>query len=203
MTRVGEMMLFTALWLLCCLPVVTVGAATAALYRMAFNMRQEGTTKITDFFRAFAQNFKKATLLWLAVILAAAVLMGLYFATALVGSDIVRVLLLLVFCVGFIVCYAASIYVFPLTAYFENTVAGTLRNAVGMGMGHLRSTVPACALSLIPWIVAVALPEFFLGMLFLWVFLAPGALAYAITGPLQKVFKIYEAPREDKNKDLS
>jgi len=61
LARVGELMMFTALWFLCCLPVFTIGASTAALYRMMFQMRQDGSTKVSDFFRAFAQNFKRET----------------------------------------------------------------------------------------------------------------------------------------------
>ena len=36
--KVGQMMLTSVTWLVCCLPIFTIGAATAALYRMMFNL---------------------------------------------------------------------------------------------------------------------------------------------------------------------
>ena len=95
MTRVGELMLFSVLWILCCLPLVTVGAATAALFRMMFNMKEARSTRLLDFFRAFRDNFKKATVLWLILLGAAMVLLGIFALATAVGSDMLRLVLML------------------------------------------------------------------------------------------------------------
>ncbi len=191
MTRVGELMLFTVLWILCCLPLVTAGASTAALFRMMFNMKEDRSTKVTDFFRAFRDNFKKATALWVILLAAAAVLLVIYVLAAWVASDLVRLMLMLVFGAGFFVAFVSGIWLFPLTAYFENTVSGTLRNAVAMGLGHLRNSIPACALLMIPLIAQMAFYELYMSLLFLWTVLAPGAIAYGIVCILWPVFKKY------------
>ena len=54
------------LWLICSLPVFTIGASTTALYYVTLKMaedRDEGLTGM--FFRAFRQNFVPATKIWL------------------------------------------------------------------------------------------------------------------------------------------
>ena len=43
MNKLGSMIWISLLWLLCCLPAVTIGASTAALYRMMFNLREDKT----------------------------------------------------------------------------------------------------------------------------------------------------------------
>ena len=39
--KVGQMMLTTLVWLIFCLPVVTVGAATVAMCRMMINLKED------------------------------------------------------------------------------------------------------------------------------------------------------------------
>lgn len=189
--KVGEIMMLTALWLVCCLPFFTVGAATAALYRLMFNLKEDRSTKISDFFRAFKENLKNGTLLWLILLAVVAVLAVIYWLIAWVESDVIRLVLLVAFSVLFFVTFIGAIYLFPLTAYFENTVGGTLRNAVAMGLGHLHNSIPACALSMLPVVALLLSQEFFIRLLFLWLVLAPGAIAYGIVCILTPVFRKY------------
>ena len=193
--KVGEIMMLTVLWLLCCLPFFTVGAATAALYRLMFNLKEDRSTKVSDYFRAFQENFKKGTLLWLVLLAVVALLAVLYWLIAWVESDLIRLVLLVAFSAMFFVAFIAAVYLFPLTAFFENTVKGTLRNAVAMGMGHLRSSIPACALLLLPVVAALVSYDIFMRLLFLWLVLAPGAIAYGIVCILTPVFQKY-SPEE-------
>ena len=191
MTRVGELMLFTVLWILCCLPLVTAGAATTALFRMMFNMKEARSTRLVDFFRAFRDNFKKATALELILLGVVAVLLGIFTLATAVQSDMVRLLLMLVFGALFFVAFIAGVYVFPLTAYFENTVSGTIRNAIAMGLGHLRNSIPACALLVLPLIAQELLYDLYVTLMFLWTILGPGVIAYGIVCILWPVFKKY------------
>ena len=191
MARVGELMLFSVLWILCCLPLVTAGAATAALFRMMFNMKEARNTRLVDFFRAFRDNFRKATALWLILLGVIVVLLGIYAMASVVGSDMVRLVLMLIFGALFFVTFITGVYLFPLTAYFENTVSGTLRNALAMGLGHLRNSIPACALLVLPLIVQELFYELYVTLMFLWTILAPGLIAYGIVCILWPVFKKY------------
>ena len=65
--RMGRLVFLNLLWLLCCLPIVTIGASTAAMYRIAMDLvrRREDLSIFGDFIRAFRSNFKQATLVWL------------------------------------------------------------------------------------------------------------------------------------------
>ena len=63
--NLADFFLLSCLWYLCCLPVVTGGAATTALYYVTLKMArgQEGQL-IPAFFHSFKQNLKQATALW-------------------------------------------------------------------------------------------------------------------------------------------
>lgn len=65
LSRLGELILLNLCFLLCSLPIVTAGAAFAALYTVCtrFGTEREGATFRT-FFRSFRENLKQGTLAW-------------------------------------------------------------------------------------------------------------------------------------------
>ena len=64
------------LWLICSIPVFTLGAATTALYDVSLKIVRDEETSITrQFFRSFCRNFRQATVLWL-ILLAAGLLLA-------------------------------------------------------------------------------------------------------------------------------
>ena len=82
MERVWTLVVLNVLWVLCSLPVVTIGPSTAALYQVLGKVIQgEDSHTARKFFAAWRENFKCALLVWLPM-LAVLVLCGfdLYFA---------------------------------------------------------------------------------------------------------------------------
>ena len=76
MERVWSLIVLNVLWLVCSLPVVTMGASCAALYQVLGKLiAGEDSHVARQFFRAWGENWKKATPVWL-ILLAVAVLCG-------------------------------------------------------------------------------------------------------------------------------
>ena len=195
--KVGQMMITTLTWIVCCLPIVTIGASTAAMCRMMFNLKEDKYCGFKEFFRAFRDNFRNATLLWLLLVACAALLAVAFYLMVLVENALLRMVALAVFCLLFFLVYIVAVYVFPLTAFFENTVFGTIRNAVGMGLGNLRQTIFAIALTLLPLALALVSLKLFVTLLLLMVVLGPGAICYGVVCVLRPVFLRY-IPEEEK-----
>ena len=66
MMLITNLICLNVLWLLCCLPVVTAGAATAAMYSVLFlyiTKQDDGVLK--PYFKAFKENFKSVTPAWI------------------------------------------------------------------------------------------------------------------------------------------
>lgn len=76
MGRVADVFVLTVLWALCSLPVLTMGASTSALYYVTLKMARghEGYL-IKSYMKAFRDNFKQATILWM-LILAVGLFLG-------------------------------------------------------------------------------------------------------------------------------
>ena len=66
MGTIGDLVVLNVLWLVCCLPVVTAGAATAGLFSVAHKMAAgEEYRAAAGFFKAFRRDWRQATAVWL------------------------------------------------------------------------------------------------------------------------------------------
>ena len=70
MSRVADLIILNVIYLVTCLPVVTIGAASTALYTVCFRLGtdREGSL-VKGYFRAFRDEFRQATLIWLFLLL--------------------------------------------------------------------------------------------------------------------------------------
>lgn len=151
------------LWLICSLPVVTAGAATAALYYSCLKLvRDEDSHVGATFFRAFRENFKQATVLWLILLGVGLFLAGdgyiLYHLrqSAEGPMAVVWTLILAMVIAGGIVYVIVLEYVFPLVASVSNTNAAMLKNAFLIGTHYLFATILVFAVHFAMFFVVVA-----------------------------------------------
>lgn len=129
MSKVADFILLNLLWLICSLPIFTIGASTTALYAMMFKiLKNEEGYLVKGFLKAFQQNFKKSTLMWL-IILPLAAILGLdLWVGSVSASSFLRGLRLPILILA-ILLVSVSVYAFALQARFENTVKNTMKNA--------------------------------------------------------------------------
>lgn len=73
MGKLGDLLILNLAWALCCLPVVTAGASTTALFYVARRLAAGEDCMIWhDFFHSFRQNLRQATAAWLLLLAIAA-----------------------------------------------------------------------------------------------------------------------------------
>lgn len=138
-----DIFLLNILWMVCCIPVVTAGAATTAVYYVTMKLvRDEDGSTIRQYFKSFKENFKQATAIWLILLAVLAVIgFDLYFAMMLPSETPYRTVMMAVF-VGFAVIWSAiSLYVAPLQATFYNPVKRTIFNAFFISIRHFPATL--------------------------------------------------------------
>ena len=123
--------------------------------------------------------------------LLALVLAVAYYGIVWIENETVRTVMLAPFCVCFVVWGFALLYAFPLTSFFENTVKNTFKNAVGMGIKHLRQSIYCFALAMIPVLALAVSLEWFIRLLYIWVIVYPCVAAYWIVCLLKPVFMTY------------
>ena len=136
------------LWLVCCLPIVTIGASTTALYYTSFKIaKDEGSSITVMFFRSFKQNFKQATVIWLIMLVAGLIIIAdaiLLYRLRVTSAGVVAVLwTLLLACVFacMLVYVIVLTYIFPLLSIASNTTANMFKNAFLIGTHYLFATI--------------------------------------------------------------
>ncbi len=187
---VGDIVVLSLLWTVCSAPLLTAGAATAALYdTVTACFRRKEQDYLRRFFRTFRRELKSSllpTLLWAAIVLAAwwivhAVTGGL---TGTAGIVITAVLLAV-----FLIPLGCSCWVFPLLSRFTLNFKTLNGNAVRLALGHIPATYAmALGLALSVWLTTrlLLLPLFFL----------PALLALYFSVFLEPVFHQYEGEEE-------
>lgn len=154
-------------FILCCLPVITIGAAISAMYAVFLNdFRESGVLR--KFFGAFAENFKQATVIWLIFMALAAVLAAnwYYLLTYSFGGN---GLLLAVAAVVSVLYLSVVSFAFALQAKFENPPLQTMKNALILSIGKLFSGVLMSFVNLFPVIMFVVDLDVFVNVVAIWI----------------------------------
>lgn len=151
------------LWFVCSLPIVTIGASTTALYYTSLKIvRGEESYVGPTFFRAFRENFRQATVLWLILLGAGLFLAGdgyilYHLRQSAEGPLAVVWTLILAIVIAAAVMYVIVLeYVFPLLASVSNTNRAMLKNAFLIGTHYLFATILVFAVHFAMFFVVVA-----------------------------------------------
>lgn len=148
-TKITYSAYLNILWLVCCLPVVTIGASTTALFYVTLKVarNEEGTSLTKAFFHSFKANFRQSTVIWL-ILLAAGIVLGFdgYIFYHMRFENAFWTVATAVFLVAVVAYAIILMYIFPLLARFDNTVRAMFKNAIMLGMRFLLCTAVMAAI---------------------------------------------------------
>lgn len=199
LARFWDMIKLNFMWLLFSLPIVTVGAATVAAYSVTLKMvdEQEGYVA-RQFVKAFKENWRQGIPMGLlALFCSYVVYLDFELQRAMEGDST----MFLIF--GMIAAFVfgmSFIYAFPLSARYENTLIGTLKNSVNIATRYfLRTLLLAAVLA-----VEVIIFLFNYTTLLIGVLIGPACIMLTISGFALHFFKEIEKEPgavQDKNAD--
>lgn len=146
MNHLADLAMLNVIWLITCLPIVTIGAAKTALYRITLRRaRGESNYPVREYLEAFKEDFGKSTKIWLVLLISGGLLC---FDLMYMGGSWSPLGIL----VGVLLCIWMILesYLFPLTAQFENSLKNTWENAGYMAVKHFPYTIVIVILNGIP-----------------------------------------------------
>lgn len=152
---VSNTMFLNIIFLICCLPVVTIGAAWTALFSACRVMLEDGPCFKT-YFKSFFSSFKRATLAWLIflpILLVMVVTAVLVWNFRINGMPLGQVSMV-VSVVAIVLVLAVITMTFMFYSRFECTLKQLLKNGVYMTIGYL---VRAVVIALVCWLPFFAL----------------------------------------------
>ncbi len=163
--KVADLMILNLVTLVCCIPIVTIGASLTAMHYVLLKMvRDRECYIVRSFFKSFKANFKQATVIWL-IILLVLVIFAADLRIINASADFPQVLKIMLYAL-LMVTYMVVCYVFPVLSRFDNTVVKTLKNALFMAILSFPKTVLMMVVYLLPlaalYFVIAAAPIVFL-----------------------------------------
>lgn len=198
LNRVGDLMILNFLMIVCCIPIITVGAAFTAMHYVLLKIvRGEEGYLVRGFFKSFRANFKQATLIWLLMLLVVVIYIGDVWIFNYSGLVFPKALIIAVVAVAILLLMIA-IYVFPVLARFENSVKNTLKNAMLLAFANLPRTILMAGCYILPFVLGYFSTY---GLLFVILF-GISAPAYAAAWIYSGIFKKLEPETEEVPSDL-
>ena len=191
MSRLADLIILNLLWIVFCIPVVTIGASTTAMYHVIRHWQKDSVSSIMrDFFQSFKEDFKQATPVYLILLIpTVAVVMNAMLIFNPENSAAVPSYLLVIWFISALILLFISSFVYPVMAFFADSIFKTLRNAMVLALANLPRTILISILNLLPVILLFVNLSFFLQSSIFWLLIGGALVAFANSWLLRKVFK--------------
>lgn len=201
MSGLLDQFLLNLLYFVFCVPIITIGAATAALYKVQFDIRAgEHPSVFSAFYHGFISNFKQGTVTFLFLAVAGMFIAASVFAAMTVGIFGYMLTRVVILIVGFLFISVWG-WVFPLISKFEYSALGTLRNAYLLSVQSLPTSLVIIVVNLFVPLLFFSLPEGLLGIYLFWIMFFHAAVASMINcRMIWKALKKY-MPEEEKEEE--
>ena len=183
----GNLVILNLCYILCCLPIVTIGPATAALFS-ALYISEDETWAIRKFWRGIRINFRQGLCIWLILLVPTALMVVSFYLVGVLklpGYQVIQGLLIVLFLV--LACVRSFAY--ALQARYENSVKQTLRNALIIG---IYSPIPSLLMNLmtsIPVIVFLVNLDLFTYVFSFWLLMGFSLVTWINSRIVSKVLK--------------
>lgn len=141
LSRFCDLMFLNCLFLLSCIPIITIGAAISSLYYMVLKMhKDEEPSTAKGYVKAFRSSFRQATLIWLPLLF-----LFFFFGADLyiiyhVIDPIYNWLQVPVWMIIFLLL-SVLVYAFPLLSSFESSIKQLLKNAILLSLSNIPTTI--------------------------------------------------------------
>lgn len=205
LTKLANLVLLNLWFVLCCLPVFTIGASFTALMDMTTRMvkGEEGSAITKGFFKAFKENFGKSTTIWLIqFILILLCGCDFFIGQRLVTSSGLQLVFYAIWAIATMLVLFTTWYALTLQAIFENRPLQTIKNGLLISVGRFPYSLLIGVLFLSPLsLVFMSLKQaIFIFPLVVMVWFA--AAAYGAAFIFQKALKPF-FPQEETGEDAS
>ena len=185
-----QLVLLNLLFLLCCIPIVTIGPALKALDRVTLNfVRHVPTSPIRDFIDEFKEGFVKSMLTGLVIIILIALLVVAYLfipsgeqsekGLYLTGGFALLVLLIIL---------SVSMYIFKSLGTIELPMSTTIKNALLLTLVSLKELVLIFVLTVLPSFIIANIIYVGVPLFLVWMFVYNSLVSSLISW---KVFEQY------------
>lgn len=197
LNRITDIIILNVIWLICCIPIVTIGASTTALLYVTMKiLNGEDAYIVKNFFKSFKENFVQSTIMWIIMLAIGAVLVCDYlFLPQMNIPDSMYNVIFSASCFSALLYAMILVYLFPLQARLENKIKHTFKNALLLSFRHLPSTLLLVVVVFVP--LGFAWMNF-ASLFLIWFLFAGAGIALLCSMIYNRIFNIYIKPEGEE-----
>lgn len=181
-SKIANCILLNMLFLICCVPVVTAGASfTAMYYTVEKNVKNNRGYVCSSFFTSFKENFKKATLVWLLLLVLELIFLSDFFVINYVrqaGGVLGNIFPLFLVIMFLIALYA--VWFFANLARFDNSVKNLMKNSLVLMIRFPGATLMIALALIFAGVITYLIP--------IALVLMPVIAVWLFSAPIERVF---------------
>lgn len=149
LNKMTDLLILNVLFMLCSIPIVTIGPAITAMYCVNLRSIRYGDGYVVRiFFRSFFRDFGQSLVAWLVTMVVGTLFtLDIFFWLHNDFGVISIVMAVVSICFAFLV-FIVVIWLFPLIAKTENKLSVHVKNAAAMAVGHFIPYTLICAIIL-------------------------------------------------------
>lgn len=188
MNRLADLIMLNIIYLITCIPVITVGAATTALYAVSFQMNsKDERSAVKSYFTALKQNWKQSTAFFIPLFL--------FLCISIFDMFIISQSASFWSFTKWIVAPMAVLtalvltMIFPLISQFEAPWKITFKNAILLSLGRLPAAVLLAVFQFLPFALFIINPLYLLKSGYFWILIYFSGLFFLGAKLLRKVFQ--------------
>ena len=197
MNMIGDIVLANLLFILCSIPIITIGPSLTALYHcMLRTVKGNNNGTVKTFFKAFKDNFFQSLVIWILFLFVLLILLLNIRFLSHTGSSMSKILLYFSFACALLLVIE-FLYIFPVIAAFSGTIKNHLKNALLFAVMHFPSTLLILVVSLLPMYMTYQDLKLMPLYATCWFFFGFGLTAYINSKLFYRMFKPYLGEEDD------
>ena len=181
------------LWLIGCIPVITIGVSTCAAYAVTLRLADDDEEVSSmrgiavRFFKAYKQDLLQGFLILIFTVVCGA---GGYFIFKAFQDSGFNIIKIAVFAGYVLLAFVFNMYSYPLIARYSNTFVNTLRNSVALFLQYVNSSLKTLVIVVVELVVLyLTRYAFFVGFVIL-----PVVIFYTVSLTVKDIFVKLENP---------
>lgn len=183
---------------LCCLPVITAGASVTAKYYVSMKLvRGEEPAVTSAFFRAFKQNFRQSTIIWMILLLMMTVIGVDWYLIMKAEEGVMHPAFSIFLIILTVMTAGISFSVFPLTGRFHITIREAIKGAAVFTLMKLPRVLLTLVITVLTYLVGFWYFEWFPAV---WL-LSTAVMLYYNSRMFVKEFRKLEGEEEQNEQE--
>lgn len=196
LTVLANTIVLSLLWIIGCVPVITIGTSTTAAYYAAIHTLNGDKAILRNYLKSFKLNLKQSMVLEGILVVPLFVLIGgIYIVFSL--ESMIPAGIAVAYGVLAFGLFAVCSYVFPLLSYFHFPTGTLLKNATLIALANTGWSFVIVFVNLLPLLMPALRMDWALMILPLLITLVPGSVIEVNALIFKRIFPQYESKKED------